>query len=204
MDLHMPVMGGLEATRRLRALPHGAHLPVIALTAAAFSEDRDSCLAAGMDGHISKPLEPAQLRAALQRVSVAGTAAQAEPRRRAPAGPQPPVVPGFDLQPLLARLQGDESMVWTLLKGFAEREHGTAHELGELLAQGRFAEARLRTHALMGSAATIGAALVARVSASLEAALVADMYRPAMLQSLSEALDASLHAVERVRAERSA
>lgn len=69
MDLHMPVMDGLEATRRLRALPQGTGLPVIALTAAAFSEDRESCLAAGMDGHISKPLEPAQLRAALQLAS---------------------------------------------------------------------------------------------------------------------------------------
>lgn len=87
-------------------------------------------------------------------------------------------------------------MVWTLLKAFAERERGTADELSGLLAQGLLPQARLRTHALMGSAATIGAALVARASASLEAAMGAGVYSPAGLQPLREALEASIQSID--------
>ena len=56
MDLHMPVMDGYEATRRIRALPEGERLPIIAMTAAAMQQDIDACIAVGMNGHIAKPL----------------------------------------------------------------------------------------------------------------------------------------------------
>jgi two-component system sensor histidine kinase/response regulator len=61
MDMQMPEMDGIHATRAIRLLPQGEKLPVIAMTAAAMDEDRQACLAAGMDAHVSKPIDPKEL-----------------------------------------------------------------------------------------------------------------------------------------------
>jgi CheY-like chemotaxis protein len=58
MDMQMPVMNGMEATRAIRQLPGMSAIPILAMTASTFGEDRDTCLAAGMDDHIGKPVNP--------------------------------------------------------------------------------------------------------------------------------------------------
>ncbi|HEY1393525.1 MAG TPA: response regulator [Methylibium sp.] len=65
MDMQMPGMDGPQATRVIRQLPQGAQLPVIAMTAAAMEEDKQECLAAGMNDHVSKPIDPKELVRAL-------------------------------------------------------------------------------------------------------------------------------------------
>jgi signal transduction histidine kinase/DNA-binding response OmpR family regulator len=81
MDMQMPEMDGPQATRAIRHLPGHARLPIVAMTAAAMDEDRQQCLAAGMNDHIGKPIDPAELVAALRRHlapagAVAGAAAE--------------------------------------------------------------------------------------------------------------------------------
>ena len=69
MDIQMPVMNGLEATGHIRALadPEKASIPVVAMTANAFAEDRQRCLEVGMNDHLGKPIDPDTLKKTLLR-----------------------------------------------------------------------------------------------------------------------------------------
>jgi len=68
MDVQMPELDGLEATRRIRARWPERALPIVAMTANAMAGDREACLAAGMTDYISKPIRPAEIEAALRRI----------------------------------------------------------------------------------------------------------------------------------------
>ena len=106
MDVQMPVLDGLEATRRIRAeLPANRQPRIVAMTANALLEDREACLAAGMDGYLAKPVRAHELSAALGSVAVslAVSAPAAEPpplhAPAAPAEPPPPPAPAAQPAP---------------------------------------------------------------------------------------------------------
>jgi PAS domain S-box-containing protein len=176
MDLHMPVMDGLEATRHIRALPQGRELPIIGMTAAALPEDRAACMEAGMVGHIPKPVIPEHLiRVLLEFVPqrLAASAGAAPPEGAASAarpGPKPdPAV--LDLESLFARLHGNQTLAWKLLTIFVGYEAESASALRAMLARGDTEGARRKAHDLKGTAANLGANALSAAGAALESAL---------------------------------
>lgn len=160
MDVMMPNLDGMEATRRIRALPDPvARVPVLAVTASAFTEDIEACRAAGMDAHLAKPIEREALNAALARL----TGAPPPPVAAAPAE-----AAGFRRLPLLSRRSGLALVVPDL-------DPAAAHSLvGEFLREMREATEQLRgieadmaellapaAHRLAGAAAALGATRLA-------------------------------------------
>ena len=81
MDLQLPLLGGVEATQRIRKLPGYADVPILAVTATAFAEDRKSCLASGMNDFVAKPVDPEELCSARCCAGWSGAAADRIPRR---------------------------------------------------------------------------------------------------------------------------
>ncbi|BAL94224.1 PAS/PAC sensor hybrid histidine kinase [Rubrivivax gelatinosus IL144] len=168
MDMQMPEMDGLSATRAIRALPGAARLPIVAMTANAMQGDVQRCLNAGMDDHIAKPIDPNRLATQLLACLV----------RRPPAAlPAPPPAPAsadqgvLDIETGLRLAGGRRGLYDRLLRRFAEGRDNTAGRIADALASGDLAAARLAAHTLKGGAAQIGAAAVSALAAALEQSL---------------------------------
>jgi PAS domain S-box-containing protein len=174
MDCQMPVMDGYTATRLLRGQPRWAELPIIAMTANAMAGDREQALAAGMNDHISKPLNvaamfatmakwirPAQPVVRLAADAVAGSDA-------AVALPQD--LPGIDLSAGLATCMGRPALYRRILGRFRDGE-AQFHANFEAALNDGDADAPARVaHTLRGTAGNIGAKAVAAAAAALEVA----------------------------------
>ncbi|MEI6987192.1 MAG: response regulator, partial [Rhodospirillaceae bacterium] len=177
MDIQMPVMDGLTATRFIRADARFRALPIIAMTAHAMSGDREKSLNAGMNDHITKPINPSTLTETLIRWMPHRRAERAnpptpEPTSQPPAPPQPTVLPDqlppFDLEPALARTNGKPKLLRKMLVGFAAKYANAGAELWKHLAEGRIEEAERLAHSLKGIAATLEAKDLAAAAAFLE------------------------------------
>ncbi|AWK87728.1 response regulator [Azospirillum thermophilum] len=183
MDVQMPQMDGFEATRAIRRLPGGDGLPIIAMTASALPSDRRRCLEGGMDDHIAKPLDLAQLFTVLGRwagapaagaagAAVAELAAAGQPAGAAAGGPAglPASLPGIDLNDALGRLDGDVALFRRFVAEFARSYAGVADAVAAALAAGDLPRAKGLGHELKSVAGNIGAR---RLSAAADALQIA-------------------------------
>jgi PAS domain S-box-containing protein len=174
MDCQMPVMDGFEATRRIRNGEAGEHnclLPVIAMTAHAFTQDKDHCLAAGMDDYLTKPVQSAVLARAV---------ALWQGRSHAEGQPLPPVaipallpeesapVAVFDPDELLSRLDDDRELAESAISIFLEGVDAGAAELKQAALALDSEAVAMQAHGLKGAALNSGAGVVAKTAFALE------------------------------------
>ncbi|MFN3596745.1 MAG: response regulator [Rubricoccaceae bacterium] len=168
MDVQMPVMDGLEATRRIReTLPPERQPYVLALTANAMQGDRERCLGAGADAYLAKPIDLERLREALQAVSLPGRRAQPSALEARPSAGRE------DVQALRTHLfeqigEEDDAFVADMARSFLA---STAELLAALEAASAAPQALAAAHALKGSASALGFTAAREAAAALETAL---------------------------------
>jgi two-component system sensor histidine kinase/response regulator len=211
MDMQMPVMDGITATTHLRADPRNKELPIIAMTANAMQSDRERCVAAGMNGFVTKPIEPEQLEAALllwiaprAGLGEAATDVVTAPDADANAQSQAALdrlaqVADLDVARGLQRMLGNQRLYLELLQGFCESQEAACTEMLQGYRRGDLVLVERLAHTLKGLAGNIGAERLQNQSATVEALArdhgsAHDM--DAQLTHLSQALKSLLLAVE--------
>ncbi len=170
MDVQMPEMDGLEATRRIRdessmVLDHG--VPIVAMTAHAMKGDREKCLEAGMDDYVAKPVEPRVLVEAIERQLAGGPPAESRPE----TGPLPIEKEVFDRAGLLDRVGGDEELLQSIVNLFLEDAPRQIEALKEAHKKKNASEIRRQAHTLKGASGNTGAVVMHRVAFQIEKAV---------------------------------
>ena len=172
MDIQMPVLDGYGATRLIREQLGLTALPIVAMTANAMASDREACLAGGMNEHVGKPFDMAQLVALLVRVT-GFQMAPAPPVDRAaavvPARGASNPVPGLDMATALARMSGLKSLYVRTARDFSQILGTVIADLQQLLDAGALPKAVMLLHTLKGNAGTLGAEALAAEAGRLEA-----------------------------------
>jgi len=178
MDLQMPEMDGYQATTKIRADPRFSLLPIVAMTAHATIEERQRCLAVGMNDHISKPIDPGLLFETVGRFYKPLTPSLSPSEgERVVAPPDAgtklptedlPHIAGLDTKDGLARVAGNRKLYLKLLRQFIEQQGQAVGQVSTALAQGDHALAERLAHTLKGVAGNIGAKPVQAAAGVLE------------------------------------
>jgi CheY-like chemotaxis protein/HPt (histidine-containing phosphotransfer) domain-containing protein len=180
MDMQMPELDGLGATRLLRTDARFARIPIIAMTANAMKADLDACLAAGMNDYVTKPIDRRALVAALrrwlpQRPGAAGPAAVDAPAPARPARPAPPPgapgpLDGIDIDAAVARLGIERASFERILLRFGDDQRHTLAALDGAVAARDPEMAARHAHAIAGAAGNVGADALRAAAKALEQA----------------------------------
>ncbi|WP_295951427.1 response regulator [Rhodoferax sp.] len=183
MDMQMPVMDGVTATQRIRDDARHRDLPIVAMTANAMQADRDRCLAVGMNGFITKPIEPQALWLALAQWIVPREGLGQEPSRAprtvfastdAPTEPSkalPAHIEGVDTVAGLRRMGGKTPLYLSMLRKFKAIQPPAWATLRQAVATEDLAHAERLAHTLKGLAGNIGATPLQEAAGVLETAL---------------------------------
>jgi signal transduction histidine kinase/DNA-binding response OmpR family regulator/HPt (histidine-containing phosphotransfer) domain-containing protein len=174
MDLQMPEMDGYAASRLIRSNPRFQKLPIIALTAHAVAEERQRCLEAGMNDHVSKPIDPDALFAAIARWTKtppqpAGAVETSSPKPAVGGGL--PEIAGVSINLGLRRVAGNQRLYRDLLQQFAAKESSAPGQISAALQAGDRKLAERIAHTVGGVAGNIGIPGVQAIAGRLERAL---------------------------------
>jgi two-component system, sensor histidine kinase and response regulator len=171
MDIQMPGMDGLTATMKIREKEKSTHLhmPIVAMTAHAMKGDRERCLAAGMDGYVSKPISSQELQAAiagaLRGRPDAGPSAGSKSQQEDAA---PDKVIPWDMGKTLEALGGDEKLLQEVIEIFLEEVPRHMASLRQAIAQGNAEATEIAAHTLKGELGYLGISEVSRKARELE------------------------------------
>jgi two-component system sensor histidine kinase/response regulator len=210
MDLQMPEMDGYQATAKLRSDARFAALPIIAMTAHATLEERQRCLASGMDDHISKPIDPSALFETVARYCrfAPETSASVPAIAKTPGtgvhtdvvAMGIPSVEGLDSADGLLRVAGNRKLYLKLLRQFCAQKSDAPGRITELLKAGDLPAAERKAHTVKGVAANLGMKTVQLAAGELEKA-IHDGADAARLESLRQQFETVLTPlIDRIRA----
>jgi PAS domain S-box-containing protein len=200
MDLQMPEMDGFTATRLLRAQPRFQGLPIIAMTAHALVEERQHCLEAGMNDHVSKPIEPDALFATLKRWAnprqVQAAGAEHRPAKLA-ADVILPEIDGVDVASGLKRVAGNKRLYRDLLVQFAAKQGDTDSQILAAIESGDRKLAERIAHTVKGVAGNIGLGQVFTAAEKLERTIrEVDAAVPALVEEFALVLSRQVQAIQ--------
>lgn len=194
MDLQMPEMDGYQATRKIRSEARFTKLPIIAMTAHATTEERERCLDAGMNDHISKPIDPSLLYETLSRFYKQAESAQTVEIQKPPAkgkeSDEIPNIEGLDTKDGLTRVAGNQKLYLKLLRQFVDQQASVPQLIAEALASKDFSTAERYAHTVKGVAGNLGAREIQQVAATLEKSINS--------KAATNVLDDTLHKLESV------
>ncbi len=203
MDMQMPVMDGISATKAIRTNPRFSALPIIAMTANAMDTDRERCLEAGMNDHVSKPIDPDAMFATVMKWIKPRHGKFSEPPvQKVEATPSQnlpdlPEIEGIDIKDGLKRVGGNSRLYRDLLMKFAAKHSDAGLQISDALHIGDHNTAERIAHTVKGVAGNIGIKPVQFAAEKLEKAIrESDSAVPEMLQDFTSALRTQIDAIE--------